>query len=81
MIMAYLEFLSWHLLVGTEQKLVNLKLGSWSKGQYLNLGYSEYEIRVRQSHNSDVESKLKVKKKKMRRPLSPLIQIPNVFFS
>jgi hypothetical protein len=46
MVMAYLEFLSWHLLVGTEHKHLNLNLGSWSKGQDLNLGHSEYELRV-----------------------------------
>lgn len=40
MVMAYSEFLSWHLLVGTEQKHVNLNLGSWSKGQDLKLGHS-----------------------------------------
>jgi len=46
MIMAYLEFLPWHLFVGTEQKHLNLNLGSWSKGQDLNLGCSESELRV-----------------------------------
>jgi len=44
--MAYLEFLSWHLPVGTEQKHVNLNMGIWSKGQDLNLRHSEYEMSV-----------------------------------
>jgi hypothetical protein len=46
MAMAYSEFLSWHLLVGTEQKHDNLNLGSWSTGPDLKLGHSEYEVRV-----------------------------------
>jgi len=37
---------TWHLLAGTEQKHVNLNLGSWSKGQNVNLRHSEYEMSV-----------------------------------